>query len=76
MHVIKQLATPVLIDNTGRSFVRVNQMPVPMVQIYTDVFTKVADFVFRVQIVRGVIVWYFDRRLIIVTYRRMIDSMN
>jgi len=64
VHVIKQLTASVLVDDARRSFVRVHQMPVPMVKVYTDVFAKVADSVLRVQIARGIIVRYFDRSLI------------
>lgn len=63
MHVVEQFTPAVLVDNVARSLERVHQVPVPMVEIDTDVFAEITDPVLGVQIVGGVIVRYFDWRL-------------
>lgn len=60
MHVIKEFATSVLVHNVIRPVEWINQMPMPMMQVNTDVFAEIADFVFHVQVVCGIIVRYFD----------------
>lgn len=63
VHVEKQLAAPVLVDNVERPVERINQMPVPMVQVDADVLAEVADTVLGVQIVGGIVAGYLDRDL-------------
>lgn len=64
MHVKKQFTAPVFVYDIHRPVERVDQMPMPMVEVDTDVLAEIADSVLEVQIVGGIIVWYFDRGLI------------
>lgn len=64
MHVVKEFAAPVLVDDVQRPVERIHQMPVPVVQINADVLAEIADPVLRVEIVGRVIARYFDRNLL------------
>jgi len=64
VHVIKQFTTPVFIYDIQRSFERIDQMPMPMVKVDTNVLPEIADSVLEVQIVGRIIMWYFDWGLI------------
>lgn len=63
MHVKEQFTASVLVDDGAGPAVRVHQMPVPMVEVKTDVFAEIAHSVLYVQIVCSVIERYFDRSL-------------
>jgi len=60
MHVKKQFTAPIFVYDIQRSVERIDQMPMPMVEIDTDVLAEIADSVLEVQIVGGIIVWYFN----------------
>jgi len=64
MHVIKQFTAPVFVYDVQRSVERIDQMPMPMMKVDTDVLAEIADSVLGVQIVGRIIVWYLDRGLI------------
>lgn len=63
MHVVKEFASSVLINDFPRGVYRVNQMPVPVVEIDTNVFTEVGEPVFFVQIGGRIISRDFQSRL-------------
>lgn len=64
VHVKKQFTAPVFIYDFQRAIERINQMPMPMVKVDTDVLAEVADSVLEVQIVGRIIMWYFNWGLI------------
>jgi len=40
-------------------------MPMPMMKVNADVFTEIANPVLRIQVVGGIIMWYFDGSLLL-----------
>ena len=43
MHVVEQLTTSILIDYVIRTLSRIHQMPMPMVQVHTDILAEVGQ---------------------------------
>lgn len=72
MHVKKQFTTPVLIYNIERSVERVDQMPMPVMEVDANVFAEITNPVLRVQVVGRIIVRYFDWSLL----QKHIDIYN
>lgn len=64
VHVVEELAAPVLFDHLTRSRKGVDQMPVPVVQVDAQVLTEVGQTVFQLQVSRCVVHRNFQRRLI------------
>lgn len=76
MHVKEQFAASVLVDDVAGSTVRVHQMPVPMMQVHADVFSKVAHPMLDVQVVGGIVERDFDRSLKLLLSRRLFDGVT
>jgi len=72
VHVKKQFTTPVLIYNIERSVERVDQMPMPVMEVDANVFAEITNPVLRVQVVGRIIVRYFDWSLL----QKHIDIYN
>lgn len=63
MHVIEQFSASVFVYDLHGPVERVDQVPVPVMEVDADVFAEVADSVLHVQMVGSVIVGYFNGRL-------------
>jgi len=63
MHVVEQLATPVLVNNPDVGLKWIDQMPMPVMKIEPDIFPPVSHAMLVVEIRRGVIPWNLDRQL-------------
>lgn len=48
VHVVQELPATVLVHYLHRTRGRIDQVPVPMVQVYAKIFTEVGDLVFLV----------------------------
>jgi len=48
MHVKEQFSAPVFVYDFHRSVERIDQMPMPMVEVDTDVLAEIADSVLEV----------------------------
>ena len=57
VHVVEELAAPVLIDRHSGSVKRVDEMPVPVVKIDADVLTPVGDAVLWIGVSRREVQW-------------------
>lgn len=60
MHVIKQLASSVLVDDDERAVRRINQTPMPVVLVDADLFAEIAQLVLGVRVVCHKVGWYVD----------------
>lgn len=55
MHVVEKFPTTILSDDTIRTFERINQVPMPVVEVDPQVFPEVRQAMFRFQIRSSVI---------------------
>lgn len=65
MHIVEQLAAPVLVNNPDIGLEWIDQMPVPVMKIDPDIFPPVSHAMLLVEVRRGVIPWNFDGQLIV-----------
>lgn len=74
MHVVKQLATTVFIDRDARTFERIDEMPMPVMEIDTDILAEVSDAMLRIGVRRRPIQWNLNRRLKIFVMSMLIKN--
>lgn len=63
MHVEEKLSTSVFSDDFYRPGEGINQMPMPMMKVYTYVLTPISNTMFRLNIRSCVISWDFNWHL-------------
>lgn len=63
VHIVEELPSSILTNNFSWSLRWINLMPVPMVEVRTDVFPKIMKAMLLIQIRSGVILWNLNGSL-------------
>lgn len=63
VHIVEQLAAPILVNNPDVGLEWIDEMPVPVMKIDPDIFSPVSHTMLLVEIRRGVVTRNFDRQL-------------
>ena len=70
MHIVKQFSTSILVNDSGITFKRIYQVPVPVMKIDSNILSPISDTMFHIEIRCGVISWNFDWNL---PFRRILN---
>jgi len=63
MHVVKNFTSSVFLHNFARPRERVNEMPVPVVEVDAQIFAEIGETVLDLQVCGSEVTWNFDRLL-------------
>jgi len=64
VHVVEKFSPAVFLNNFARPRERVNEMPVPVVEVDAQIFAEIGETVLNLQVCGSIISWNFNRLLV------------